>query len=553
VASVLLTGKQPRIVEAFKIESIGKAEGLKPIVFRGQVPIDPRSQDFFKVVIEERNRLAARADLDKSERDRLKRSLKTFGSATSYGIFAQMDRKESTKPVKLTCYGIDAEPYECAVKHPESPGEFCFPPLASLITGGSHLLLALLERLVADRGGTYAMEDTDSMAIVASERGGLVACPGRPYKSEDGREAIRALKWMDVDEIVGLLDRLNPYNRGAVKEPSLKIEADNFDPKTKRQRQLWCLAISAKRYTLFLRDRNGEPALLRKGVNNGEDGEDRWSEHGLGHLLNPSDPEGDDRSWIAQAWLAIVRRSWRLAAAPLPIADRAAVGQITISSPEVLKPLTAFNAGKPYPQQIKPFNFILSAHVAPFGRPSGADPERFHLIAPYESDPRKWEKLPWMDEYSEKWYRISASLPSATRSLARVKSYGDVLEEYEYHAEAKCADASGEPCDRQSVGLLGRRHVRIEKLHFIGKESNKLEEVEEQGVTDAGDVYTEYPNPRRDEWETKWLPLLGSIPVSKLLGHGVSKATIYAARAGRSLYPNTKVKIIAALREIVSV
>ena len=114
------------------------------------------------------------------------------------------------------------------------------------------------------------------------------------------------------------------------------------------------------------------------------------------------------------------------------------------------------------------------------------------------------------------------SRSSATRSLARVKSYGDVLEEYEYHAEAKCADASGEPCDRQSVGLLGRRHVRIEKLHFIGKESNKLEEVEEQGVTDAGDVYTEYPNPRRDEWETKWLPLLGSIPVSKLLGHGVS-------------------------------
>ena len=57
------------------------------------------------------------------------------------------------------------------------PGEFCFPPLASLITGGSHLLLALLERLVTDRGGTYAMEDTDSIAIVASKEGGLVACP----------------------------------------------------------------------------------------------------------------------------------------------------------------------------------------------------------------------------------------------------------------------------------------------------------------------------------------------------------------------------------------
>lgn len=235
------------------------------------------------------------------------------------------------------------------------------------------------------------------MAIVASKRGGLVACSGGPYKTEDGRESIRALTWAQVDEIVALLDRLNPYDREAVKEPILKIESDNRDPKTKEQRQLWCLAISAKRYALFLRDRNGEPVLLRKGVNNGEDGEDRWSEHGLGHLLNPSDPEGDDRSWIAQAWLAIVRRSLGLAAAPLPIADRVAVGQVTVSSPEVLKPLEAFNAGKLYPQQIKPFNFILSSHVAPFGHPGDADPQRFHLIAPHESDPRKWEKLPWME------------------------------------------------------------------------------------------------------------------------------------------------------------
>ena len=118
------------------------------------------------------------------------------------------------------------------MKHPESPGEFCFPPLASLITGGSHLLLALLERLVTDRGGTYAMEDTDSMAIVAIKDGGLVPCPGGPYRTEDGREAIRALTWEQVREIVALLDRLNPYDREAVKEPILKIEDDNFDPKT---------------------------------------------------------------------------------------------------------------------------------------------------------------------------------------------------------------------------------------------------------------------------------------------------------------------------------
>jgi hypothetical protein len=154
VASVLLTGKVPRIVEAFRLAPIGKAKGLKKLAFRGQVPIDPRSQDFFKAVIEERARLAARSELSEAERDRLRRSLKTLGSATSYGIFAQMDRQESDKEVALTCYGIDPTPYRCKVKHPEAPGEYCFPPLASLITSGGRLLLALLERLVTDRSGS---------------------------------------------------------------------------------------------------------------------------------------------------------------------------------------------------------------------------------------------------------------------------------------------------------------------------------------------------------------------------------------------------------------
>ncbi len=168
----------------------------------------------------------------------------------------------------------------------------------------------MLERLVIDRGGTYAMEDTDSMAIVASRRGGLVPCPGGPYTMKDGREAIRALSWDQVAEIVDRFGQLNPYDRTAVPHSILKIEDDNFDPKTGEQRQLWCLAISAKRYVLFLRDRNEEPELLRKGINNGEDG---WSQHGLGHLLNPTDPTSEDRSWIAQAWLGIVRRSLGLA------------------------------------------------------------------------------------------------------------------------------------------------------------------------------------------------------------------------------------------------
>ncbi len=121
-------------------------------------------------------------------------------------------------------------------------------------------MLALLEYCVREKGGTYAMEDTDSMAIVSTEDGGAVACNGMK---------VTALSWEQVREISGRFLALNPYDPEAVSESILKIEGDNRDPKTGNQRQIYCLAISAKRYTLFLLDEKGEPVLLRQGVNKG--------------------------------------------------------------------------------------------------------------------------------------------------------------------------------------------------------------------------------------------------------------------------------------------
>lgn len=58
-----------------------------------------------------------------------------------------------------------------------------------------------------------------------------------------------------------------------------------------------------------------------------------------------------------------------------------AVGRVTVSSPAVIRPLAKLNEGKAYPEQIKPFNFLLTCHVKAFGCPKGTDPEHFHLIA----------------------------------------------------------------------------------------------------------------------------------------------------------------------------
>lgn len=552
VASVVLTGKLPHIVEAFKIEPVGMLEDLKPVVFRGQVDIDPRTDDFFKVVIEERQRLLKRSGLSKPERDMLNKALKTLGSATSYGIFAQMDRKEADDKVQLRCYGIDAKPYTCRVAHPEAPGEFCFSPLASLITSAGRLLLALLERKVADWNGTYAMEDTDSMAIVAECDERMIPCPGGtegyPRPKEGAQEAIRAITWAGVRRVASDFAALNPYDPEAVPGSILKLELDNFDRKTGKHRQLWCYAISAKRYALFLRERDGSPTLLRSNVNNGDD---RWSEHGLGHLLNPTDPEGDDREWIAQAWLRIIRKTLGLRTRPPAFQNLPAVGRTSVSSPWVMKAFRTLNAGKTYLEQIKPFNFLLNAHVRAFGYPSGVDPERFQLIAPYEADPKKWLTLPWIDLYSKgaRRYRVATSEQHSSQ-FAELTTYGETLRAYGFHEEAKCAGPDGKPCGKQTVGLLSRRHVRIGALHFIGKESNLLEEVEAGQIHDLQDVYIEYPDARREReaWLKKVVPKLKAMSLRELQSRtGLSLATLKAVRAGRMPHPKNRAKLLGAV------
>ena len=222
----------------------------------------------------------------------------------------------------------------------------------------------------------------------------------------------------------------------------------------------------------------GEPALLRRGVNNNED---RYSEHGLGHLLNPADPESEDRSWIAQAWPAIVRWSLGLPTKRLGFerarGRRARQREQPAGSPSALGS-SERRQGAERSNKLKPFNFIISCHVAKLGHPIGADPERFHLIAPFEADPRQWEKLRWIDQHS------AGGTASAASGAARI-AHHRAREELRRRAarvrvpsRSQSAPTSAAPHARkQTVGLLGRRHVAIDAFTYIGKESNKLEEI----------------------------------------------------------------------------
>jgi hypothetical protein len=218
------------------------------------------------------------------------------------------------------------------------------------------------------------------------------------------------------------------------------------------------------------------------------------------------------------------------------------------------KPRLGLNKGMKYSDQIKPFNFVMTCHVKPFGFPFRADPERFHLIAPYDMDSRNWLKARWFDEYSGEEYGITTARPTGDRYTARVKTYGEVIEEYEFHAESKCADPFGDECSKDTRGLLQRRRVKISEIKFIGKESNSLEQVEAGMIHDRRRVYAEYEDPKRSAWVTKILPAIRKAKPALLISgcrDFLSSRALRDIRAGRSKpHRKNREKLIALVTKL---
>jgi hypothetical protein len=88
-ASILLTGKIPHIIDAFTLEGFGKLPRLRAVKLRGVIEVDPRTEDFFRLVIEERKRLSRRGDIPKADRERLGEFLRFWQTRPASGSTAK--------------------------------------------------------------------------------------------------------------------------------------------------------------------------------------------------------------------------------------------------------------------------------------------------------------------------------------------------------------------------------------------------------------------------------------------------------------------------------
>ena len=458
VASALLRGRPPAIVKAIRLVRQGLQKGLEGTNLGGTVAIDPRTDDFFVRVVEQRGRY-------KDEKnDAIANFLKVLGNSGSYGLFVQIDPETRKKAKALKIYSGEQ------IKRVDSPdiekaGPWYFPPVASLITAGGRLLLAMLEKCVQKLRGSYLFCDTDSLCIVASKYGGLIPCAGGKFRHH-GEEAIKALSIDQVKAIVKKFNRLNPYDPCLVPE-LLKIERINFsetDAK-KANPHLWGYSIAAKRYALY--ERKGNDISIVKA-----------SGHGLGYLCAPKQNQRQDEAeddedeskedipvWVVEAWEWLLRKELGLRSNEPKWLGLPAVMRMAMTSPNVMR--------SNRPDWLAPFNFFLFPLLSDLGGyPRGSDRSNFKFIVPFESNRARWKNLWGINLWDERAYQIKM-VPDGKQRNVVPDSIRIILNQYLKHPEVKSLAPNGSACASYTRGLLRRVMIVGSDLVPIGKETDR--------------------------------------------------------------------------------
>jgi hypothetical protein len=451
-------------------------------------------------------------------------ALKILANATSYGIFIELNVEDSGSEEQS--FAIYTSQGKRAVKFPkrEQPGRFYHPLLGTLITGAARLMLALSERLAFDNELSWAFCDTDSMAFANIGR--------LPFEEFDRR----------VRDICKWFERLNPYERHeAAGEVSIfEMQKENFS-KGKLE-PLFCFAISAKRYALFNLDTQGNPVIRRA------------SAHGLGHYTAPYG-NGDEnraergsgvRPWEEDVWKAIIVAAVsdypkQVDYAYRPEMNEPARSQYSATRPAVLNWFRRFNEGRPYSEQVKPFNFMLSFYARRQEDLVTADAERvwdetlkdLRPVAPYTRDLAKAPARVF-DRNADPAKRVPREW---------LRTVADVLRDYHRQPEYKSLGGGW-----TEAGILRRRHVLADRIDDIGKESEGWEE--DEARTEEQDSVVCYPSSLPDR--EHMIELIKSVPKGELqLEARIARREIDAVHRGTAYVSDNDLKRMARAAERV--
>lgn len=459
--SKLHTRKSPKIIQAIKFVPQGIQKNLKCIEIQG-IKIDPYKGDLYKNLIEYRQELKQKRDSFEKDTaqyqhyDRKQQVIKIITNAISYGIFVEINTFDESSKVPIGVYGLSH--FVNKKTKTEKAGYMFNPIIAVAITSAARLLLSTTEALLNKHNTTHAYCDTDSMMI-----------PPQYTK-----------------EIQEFFQPLNPYSFDA---DIFKLEYHNK----------WFYGISSKRYCLY--DIVKDTIVID---------DEKYSAHGLGHLLDPfkSNPN-DESKWHKEIWDDIINLHHNKVTQESLIekySNKYSLQQLGITTPSIQNRFKEYNEGKEYCSQIKPSNFAILGFSNKTNSKTG---ELIKPFAPY-CNPAKhavYEKFVDYNDPDRQKYQ----------GIQYWKSLWDTIKEYMKHPESKFDG---------DVGVLERKHVRITSIVHIGKESNGLDESELFGLDDSSyEIYRD--ESEIDEKFRELAPRLLELKPKDVKEYGISKQTLW--------------------------
>jgi len=417
IASKLLTGKPPKVIKAIKFIPMGKQTGLSKIKIICGYIVSSEEDLFHKLIelrksIKEEMNNKPKDSIEYNTMDTQQQELKIIANSTSYGVYVQVDTESRESDVNV--YGIE-RPFKATASKIEKFGPLFHPIIATMLTSGARLMLAMAEAWIKQHNGYYAFCDTDSIAV-------------SPFH------------WKKLQQY---FQPLNPFSDGDF----LKLEEENLD-ETGHPRELRFYGISAKRYVLYTIHQNGEPIPVK------------WSSHGLGHLV--FEKESD---WEKQLWTNILRHALRKITEEQLVSSYSgqyAIQKLVLTKPSLLARVRMINKKKSTEQRIKPYNFVLVGQPVEANRNGEPIIPLTPFVHPYDQAPYQ----PFVDANSGRFYNKYPQM--------YWKKLDHTIRDYISHPESKFENGHNTGKMRrhhvtvESITHIGKESNELEKTEILG-------------------------------------------------------------------------------------
>jgi len=140
--------------------------------------------------------------------------------------------------------------------------------------------------------------------------------------------------------------------------------------------------------------------------------------------------------------------------------------QLAVTTPHLIKRLRRM----PW---ARPMKLMQAPLIAAIQLPEGVRQDKLTLIGLRTSDASRWVHVTYYNLHNAEPFTLREGNQRKSTNQVVGRGYGSILEAYRQHPEVKFLGPNGQPCTRDTRGVLQRMSIERGTKYPIRKESNR--------------------------------------------------------------------------------